>query len=450
MHSRWSQRHFPSCPTPPSSRAASSLLGGIRASELALEFGTPLVVYDELTLLAQARAYRAAAPEALVVYGTKAFPSLAVLRLFAEEGLGADVSTARRARVRAARRDPGRAPRRARQQQGGRVASRRDCGRRADRARLARGARARACVRRDAVPDPRHARDRGRHARSGEDGAPRLEVRPAARRRARGARRLRRRRRPARARRLAAAALRRLADDRRLDRRASPPARAPSSAGRRGSSTSAAASACATSLDEPAFTIAEFVGGLVDELERAWQLQDLPPAQLILDRAARCLARRRLTSSPPARPSRSPITSRSTAITCRPRKCRALTSPSPSPAPTTSPSSPPARKRSILRPARRHRAAICRTNDPRPRERSAFTRCRPHPTSTTVSAKLTSAVMSNGGTIPPLPEQLFERAHCLAPEPTLPGPEMASSPGILPICRSMSRISSRRTKSWSP
>ncbi len=69
-------------------------LGGIRASELAREFGTPLVVYDELTLLEHARAYRTAAPDALVVYGTKAFPSLALLRLFADEGLGADVSTA--------------------------------------------------------------------------------------------------------------------------------------------------------------------------------------------------------------------------------------------------------------------------------------------------------------------------------------------------------------------
>ena len=56
-------------------------LAGIRASKLAREFGTPLVVYDELTLVEQARAYRAAAPGALVVYGTKAFPSLALLRL---------------------------------------------------------------------------------------------------------------------------------------------------------------------------------------------------------------------------------------------------------------------------------------------------------------------------------------------------------------------------------
>jgi len=70
------------------------VLGGVPAHELAREFGTPLVVYDERTLRAQARAYLEAAPGALVVYGTKAFPSLAVLRLFAEEGLGADVSTA--------------------------------------------------------------------------------------------------------------------------------------------------------------------------------------------------------------------------------------------------------------------------------------------------------------------------------------------------------------------
>jgi diaminopimelate decarboxylase len=69
------------------------VLGGVRATELAREFGTPVVVYDEATLRAQARAYREAAPGALVVYGTKAFPSLAVLRLLEAEGLGADVST---------------------------------------------------------------------------------------------------------------------------------------------------------------------------------------------------------------------------------------------------------------------------------------------------------------------------------------------------------------------
>jgi diaminopimelate decarboxylase len=69
------------------------VLGGVTASALAREFGTPVVVYDVATLRAQARAYREAAPEALIAYGTKAFPSVAILRLLAEEGLGADVST---------------------------------------------------------------------------------------------------------------------------------------------------------------------------------------------------------------------------------------------------------------------------------------------------------------------------------------------------------------------
>jgi diaminopimelate decarboxylase len=68
-------------------------VGGLRAAELAAEFGTPLVVYCARTLRAQAHAYRSVDPDALVVFGTKAFPNVALLRLFAEEGLGADVST---------------------------------------------------------------------------------------------------------------------------------------------------------------------------------------------------------------------------------------------------------------------------------------------------------------------------------------------------------------------
>jgi diaminopimelate decarboxylase len=74
--------------------AGRLVLGGVDAVELARRFGTPLVVYDAATLRGQAAAYRAAAPDALVVYGTKAFPNVAIMRLFAEEGLGADVSTA--------------------------------------------------------------------------------------------------------------------------------------------------------------------------------------------------------------------------------------------------------------------------------------------------------------------------------------------------------------------
>jgi diaminopimelate decarboxylase len=68
-------------------------LGGVRVSALAAEFGTPLVVYCERTVRARARAYRQAAPDAVTLYGSKAFPNAALLALLAGEGLGADVST---------------------------------------------------------------------------------------------------------------------------------------------------------------------------------------------------------------------------------------------------------------------------------------------------------------------------------------------------------------------
>jgi diaminopimelate decarboxylase len=68
-------------------------VAGVGASTLAEQHGTPLLVLCEATLRARARAYREAAPDALVVYGTKAFPNVSVMRLLAEEGLGADVST---------------------------------------------------------------------------------------------------------------------------------------------------------------------------------------------------------------------------------------------------------------------------------------------------------------------------------------------------------------------
>jgi diaminopimelate decarboxylase len=44
-------------------------------------------------MLARARSYVEAAPDALVLYSVKAFPSVPLLRLFGEAGLGADVST---------------------------------------------------------------------------------------------------------------------------------------------------------------------------------------------------------------------------------------------------------------------------------------------------------------------------------------------------------------------
>jgi len=68
-------------------------IGGVPATQLAEEHGTPLLVYCEHTVRSQVRAYREAAPGALIVYGTKAFANVALLRLLAEEGVGADVST---------------------------------------------------------------------------------------------------------------------------------------------------------------------------------------------------------------------------------------------------------------------------------------------------------------------------------------------------------------------
>ena len=68
-------------------------VGELGANHLAVRFGTPLVVYCEQTLRRQSRALHAAAGEnGRVFYGAKAFPNVAVLRLFREEGIGADVA----------------------------------------------------------------------------------------------------------------------------------------------------------------------------------------------------------------------------------------------------------------------------------------------------------------------------------------------------------------------
>jgi diaminopimelate decarboxylase len=70
-------------------------LGGVAAPELAERFGTPLVVYCEKTLRGQAHALKAAVGSpGRVFFGTKAFPNVALLRLFRELGIGADVASA--------------------------------------------------------------------------------------------------------------------------------------------------------------------------------------------------------------------------------------------------------------------------------------------------------------------------------------------------------------------
>ena len=73
---------------------ADLVLGGVRTVDLAEDFGTPLVVYCEEMLRARARALKAAVAGGHVAFGTKAFANVALLRLFREEGIGADVASA--------------------------------------------------------------------------------------------------------------------------------------------------------------------------------------------------------------------------------------------------------------------------------------------------------------------------------------------------------------------
>ena len=70
------------------------VIGDCQAAELAERFGTPLVVYCAETIRAKARALRAAIVAGRVVFGTKAFPNVELLRLLREEGVGADVASA--------------------------------------------------------------------------------------------------------------------------------------------------------------------------------------------------------------------------------------------------------------------------------------------------------------------------------------------------------------------
>jgi diaminopimelate decarboxylase len=72
-------------------------IGGCDVVALADEFGTPLVVYDEQHLRQTARdfvhAYAALGIDAEVVYASKAYFGLGVLRLLQQEGLSVDVAS---------------------------------------------------------------------------------------------------------------------------------------------------------------------------------------------------------------------------------------------------------------------------------------------------------------------------------------------------------------------
>lgn len=68
-------------------------VGGVRVSDLADQYGTPLFVYDEDHLRAQCRAAVEAFGPDRVIYATKAFLCIAMARLAHEEGLLLDVAT---------------------------------------------------------------------------------------------------------------------------------------------------------------------------------------------------------------------------------------------------------------------------------------------------------------------------------------------------------------------
>src|ERR1700736_6403507 len=73
-------------------------VGGCDALELAREYGTPAYVVAEDDLRTRARAFVQAGRDAghsdfHVVFASKAFPCVAVLRLFAQEGLWCDVAS---------------------------------------------------------------------------------------------------------------------------------------------------------------------------------------------------------------------------------------------------------------------------------------------------------------------------------------------------------------------
>lgn len=70
-------------------------IGGVALIDLARRFGTPLYVFDEVTLRARARRVRETLAghygRSRVLYAGKAYLSPAIVRLFHEEGLGLDV-----------------------------------------------------------------------------------------------------------------------------------------------------------------------------------------------------------------------------------------------------------------------------------------------------------------------------------------------------------------------
>jgi len=77
------------------SKQGHLLIGGCDVVDLAKEFGTPLYLFDELTLRHKCREFKddfcKYYPDTLVIYASKAFLNRALALIFKEEGLGLDV-----------------------------------------------------------------------------------------------------------------------------------------------------------------------------------------------------------------------------------------------------------------------------------------------------------------------------------------------------------------------
>ncbi|HPE64287.1 MAG TPA: alanine racemase, partial [Methanothrix sp.] len=69
-------------------------IDGVDVVDLAEKFGTPLYVTSEQRLRENVRRYREAFPDAHIYFAVKANGNLAILRILAEEGMGADVFSA--------------------------------------------------------------------------------------------------------------------------------------------------------------------------------------------------------------------------------------------------------------------------------------------------------------------------------------------------------------------
>jgi diaminopimelate decarboxylase len=88
---------WPASTRPASTRPAPNgdvSVGGVSLAETADRFGTPVYVLDEHEVRSRCRAYRAAFPDADVIYAAKAFLCRAVAHWVEEEGLGLDVCSA--------------------------------------------------------------------------------------------------------------------------------------------------------------------------------------------------------------------------------------------------------------------------------------------------------------------------------------------------------------------